>query len=206
MNYLDNIYIIMIINEERSNPEITKKIESFLLDTLTDNPNEIYSTKDLEALVKTQFQTQYQGVDVLPHVSWAVDMLHSNQMIKRVGPGQWQSVDGSDPVYSDRSTGYAPEGEFSRRGRNFLNSLGITDRKKFNREVDKATVSAKILKTAGMNEEQIYDALAKSDGTQFHPVAIKIAIRKVFSLPKLQSDPEKKTDIDPSIFGVDFEK
>lgn len=195
----------MITNEERTNPEITKKVESFLLDTLTNNPNEVYSLKDLEQLIVSNFQNQYQGVNVNPHVAWALDMLHANQMIKRVGPGKWQSVDGPDPVYTDRSTGYSPEGEFSRRGKNFIGVGKTTDRKNFNREVSKAEVSVKLLKNAGFDPKQAFDALSKGDGTQFHPVAIKLAIRKVFSLPGTPSDLNKDVgpEIDPSVFDSD---
>lgn len=191
---------------ERENQDITKKIESFLLDKITDNPNDVYSTKDLESVVKDQFQNQYGNVDVNPHVAWALDMLHSNKMIKRVGPGQWESVDGPDPVYSDRVTGYSPEGEFSRRGKNFLGTMGFTERKNFNREVEKAETSVKLLKGAGFDAKKVYDALTKSSGTNFHPVAIKLAIRKVFSLPGLPLDRDNEPEVDPSVFaGNDIE-
>ncbi len=196
----------MNIKEERSNPEITKRVESFLLDKITDNPNEVYSMKDLESLVKSHLQTQYPRVDISPHVAWALDMLHANRMIKRVGPGQWQSIDGPDPAYSERLTGYSPEGEFVRRGKSFLGSMGTTERKKFNREVEKATISAKMLKTAGLDQKGVYDALTKGGSTQFHPVAVKMAIKKVFSLPGSPDPSIDDPDVDPSIFGVDFEK
>lgn len=196
----------MIVDEDRTNPEITKKIESFLLDLVTEHPNEVYSAKDLESLVSSHLNSQYPGVQLTSHVPYAMNMLWSNQMVKLVGPNQWQSVDGPDPVYKERPGGYAPEGEFARRGKNFLSSMGTSDRKKFNQEVEKASISAKMLKNAGMDEKQVYDALAKGGSTQFHPVAIKMAIKKVFSLPGTQSDSGEDVDIDPSIFGVDFEK
>ena len=46
--------------------------------------------------------------------------------------------------------------------------------------------------------------MTKEGGTKFNPVAIKVAIRKVFALPVGTTEPQD--DVDPSIFGIDFEK
>lgn len=195
------------MNETRSNPEITKEVESILLDLISDNPNNAYTNKQLEQDIKNKLGNKYAGVDILPHVSWALDMLHSNRLVKKIGPGLWQSVDGPDAVYADRQTGYSPEGEYTKRGKNFLQNMGATERKKFNRDVNGAEVSVKMLKQAGLDEKQIFDSLVKNQGTKFNPVAIKVAIRKVFALPgTIGTGGGDETEIDPSIFGVDFEK
>ena len=100
----------MITNEEISNPEITKVVESILLDFISENPTGAFKNADLEDEVRSKLGDKYQGVNILPHVSWALDMLHSNRMVKKIGPGVWQSIDGPDPVYAERQTGYSPEG------------------------------------------------------------------------------------------------
>jgi hypothetical protein len=194
-----------MINDIRENPGITKEIEPILLDIITANPNDSFTDKNLEPLVKNKISDKYKGVDILSHISLALDMLHSNKFVKRIGPGIWQSVDGPDPVYSDRSTGYSPEGEFARRGKNFLGSMGTSERKKFNQDVSGAEVSVKMLKSAGLSEKQIFDSLTKTSATKFNPVAIKVAIRKVFALPGTPGTGDGE-EVDPSIFGIDFEK
>lgn len=176
--------LISIINEEKSNPEITKKIESIILDLVSKNEMESYSIEDFEHFIKKDFGDEYEGVDIKAHVAWALDMLHANNLVKRVGPGIWQSIDGPDNVYSERSTGYAPEGEFARRGKNFLQKMSPTARKEFNKDVKTAEVSVKMLRNAGYDEQKVFDALTKGSTTKFNPVAVKVAIRKIFSLPK----------------------
>jgi hypothetical protein len=195
-----------MITESRTNPEITKQIESALLDIISENPTKVYDSEQLEHEIRPKMGNQFSGVNILTHIGWALDMLHTNRFVKKVGPALWQSVDGPDPVYAERQTGYSPEGEFTRRGKNFLGTMSSTERKKFNLDVGGAESSVKLLKNSGMDEKEIYDTLANNTGTKYNPVAIKVAIRKVFRLPGVGGSPTDEPEVDPSIFSVDFEK
>jgi hypothetical protein len=195
-----------MIPEARTNPEITKQIESALLDVISENPTKVYDSEHLEQSIRPKIGNQFSGVNILAHIGWALDMLHTNRFVKKVGPALWQSVDGPDPVYAERQTGYSPEGEFTRRGRNFYGDMDDKSRKKFNLDVGGAESSVKLLKNAGMDEKQIYDTLMSSTGTKYNPVAIKVAIRKVFRLPGVGDKPINEPEVDPSVFGVDIEK
>jgi hypothetical protein len=191
-----------------ANERITKEVESILLDIFSDNPIESYPAKDLVDMVANKISDKYRGIDLASYVNWAADLLYSNRLIKKVGPNIWQSIDGPDPIYADRSTGYAPEGEFAPRGKNFLSSnMSPTDRKQFNSDFRKAEVSVKMLKTVGMTPKETFDALKETNN--FNMIAVKIAIKKIYALPNGKNDIEKSgDDIDLSIFGndIDFEK
>ena len=195
-------------NEEKANQGITKELELVLLDILTDHKNDAYHPTELAKLAKEKMSDKYKNVDMTGHITYALDMLHSNHMVKRVGSNIWQSIDGPDPVYSDRVTGYAPEGEYVKRGKNFLGNMSGTERKKFNTDLSSAETSVKMLKRAGMTQQQqVYDAIIKSEnGTKFNPVAVKVAIKRIFSLPGLTTPTtDPIDDIDPSIFGNDID-
>jgi hypothetical protein len=201
--------MISSTNEAKTNPEITKKVESILLDIFSENENQSYPTKELEQLVKDKIDVTFKGVNILPHVSWALDMLHANSLIKKVAPGTWESVDGPDPVYVERSTGYAAPGEFARRGSNFTGTNGGSNRKEYNDQLKAAETSVKMLKRAGFSPKEVYDAMTKQEsGTKFNPVAVKVMIKKAFSLPGIvdtNSDLDHNSDIDMSIFGNDID-
>jgi hypothetical protein len=197
----------MNTNEIRSNPNITNEIEPALLDIISENPTKVFTNKQLEQEVRPKIDPKFQSVNITTHVAMGMNSLFGNQFVKKVGPGLWQSIDGPDPVYAERRTGYAPEGEYVRRPGNFYTDMDANGRKNFNLDVKGAESSVKLLKQAGYDEKKIYDTLINnSGGTKYNPVAIKVAIRKVFRLPGISGGQIDDPDIDPSIFGVDFEK
>ena len=159
------------------NKGVTKDIESFLLDLLSDNPDEPYHLKDLSRLVNRRFAMKY-GDDLEYHIARAIDMLTFNKMAKKVAPNTWESIDGPDDEM-ERAGGYAPEGEFARR----TYKVGAADTshiKKFNEEIRKAEMSVKMLKNMGQGRDQIQQSLI--DSGNFHPVAVKLAIKNAFPI------------------------
>ena len=159
------------------NKGVTKDIESFLLDLLSDNPDEPYHLKDLSLMVNRRFAMKY-GDDLAYHIARAIDMLTFNKMAKKVAPNTWESIDGPDDEM-ERTGGYAPEGEFAHR----TYKVGAADTshiKKFNDEIKKAELSVKMLKNMGQSRDQAQQNLLNSGN--FHPVAVKLAIKKSFAL------------------------
>ncbi len=159
------------------NKHVTKDVESYLLDSFSDNPEETFTIKEIQSMVGRKFRSMY-GDDLKAHAAWALDMLHYNGLIKRVAPGTFESIDGPDEVYTERETGHAPEGEFSNRGKNTKGIVPIGSRKEFNQEIGKALVSARMLKNMGKDEHQISGLMTHD---KFNPVATKIALKQVFN-------------------------
>ena len=159
---------------DKQNKDVTKKIQDWLLDLFSENPSEPYHTKELLTLVKREFAQEY-GYELEAHTAWALDMLHFNNMIKRVAPATYESIDGTDPVHTERETGHSPEGEFSARGFD-VKKLEKATGTPFRQKYAKAELSVKMLKNMGYNEERILAATQKD----FDPVAVKLAIKKLF--------------------------
>lgn len=168
-----------------NNKHITKDVEAFLLDIFSADAAEAYTYKELRAMANTKFRSTY-GIDLKAHVSWAIDMLHYNSLIKRVAPGTFESVDGPDDVYTERETGHAPEGEFSNRGKNTSGvKRDIGTRKEFNAELSKSLWTVKMLKNLGRSKDEILDTLPP---TEYNPVALKLAIKQIFDGVKADTD------------------
>lgn len=167
---------IQVPRDDISNKNVTKEIESLLLNTISDNPEEAFTYKELKSLAKSKLGAKYgDGLDA--HVGWALDMLHFNNMVKRVAPGTFQSVDGPDEVYTERETGHAGEGEFSNRGKNVKGIVRVGSKSEFNKELSKSLVSVRLLKNMGHSESQIISELPPD---KFNPVAVKLAVKQMF--------------------------
>lgn len=173
---LDNIQVPRDPNI--GNKGVTKAIEDFLFDILASDPEEPFHTKDLFRKVKRKFSSQY-GDDLLSHTAWALNMLAFNRLAKKVAPATWESVDGPDEEI-ERIGGYAPEGEFARRSYKVYGPMSSSDKRNFKHETDKAEVSVKMLKNMGRTPEEIIASLNSEKG--FHPVAVKLAVKKAFDL------------------------
>jgi hypothetical protein len=160
------------------NKNVTKEIERFLLDKFAAEPEQPWSIKELIAVAKRKFSNKF-GDELAPHVSWAVDMLHFNKLIKRVAPGVWESVDGPDEVFTERETGHAPEGEFMNRGFDTRDTSHPRNKADFRHEMSKADLSVKMLKNMGKSREDIHKMLSSGD-KPFNAVALKLAFKKYF--------------------------
>ena len=57
-----------MINDNRENPDITKEVESILLDIITANPNGAFGSNQLAQDVKAKISDKYKGVDILQFV------------------------------------------------------------------------------------------------------------------------------------------
>ena len=162
-------------DKEKHGDKVTKDIEAYLLDLFSENNEEPFPLKELTSLVRNKFSSTY-GWDLAAHVAWACDMLHAN-----VAPGTWEADEGPDEVYSERETGYSPEGEFAHRGQNFnlKDTSNFKSKAEYNHELGKADWSVNMLKNSGKSAEDIKTMLSAGD----HPynlVALKIAIKKHF--------------------------
>jgi hypothetical protein len=167
--------------EKRPRDEkVTKDIEEYLLNLFSENNEEPFPLKELTALARRKFSSTY-GWDLAAHVAWACDMLHANHLIKRVAPGTWEADEGPDEVYSERETGYSPEGEFAHRGQNFnlRDTSNFKNKTEYNHEFGKANWSVKMLKNLGKTADDIKDMLSAGDHP-YNPVALKIAVKKHF--------------------------
>jgi hypothetical protein len=176
----DNISVPRDPNLENKN--VTKDIEQYLIDLFSKNEDEPFHNKELLVKIRRKFAAKYGwGLDV--HLAWALDALHFNQLIKRVAPGTFEAISGPDDVYSERETGHAPEGEFSKRGYNVYVKQGYGDsessKQAFNAEMRKVEISVKMLKNLGWSAQQIQDELNKFPD-KFKPVLIKLAIKRIF--------------------------
>jgi hypothetical protein len=158
------------------NKGVTKEIENYLFDVLTDNPEEPFHVKDLFRMVHRKFSNKY-GDDLLSHTAWALNMLAFNKLAKKVAPGTWESYDGPDDEI-ERAGGYAPEGEFARRSYRVYGPISGDNKLSFKHYMDKAEMSVKMLKNMGDDRKTILNKL--SDKKNFHPVAVKLAIKKIF--------------------------
>ena len=161
--------------------KITKDVEEQIVNLFSTNNGTPATYKEILEYVESKLgfgASWVNGLDA--HVAWALDMIHSNNLIKRVGPRIWEAVEGPDDVYSERETGYAPEGEFVNRGRNFNSQPTFKTKVEFNREMDKAESSVKILKEMGKTKDEAFKMLINSTGTVFNPVAVKVSLNKLF--------------------------
>ncbi len=163
-----------------SDKKITKHIENYLLDIFSENNEDPFSTKELLEKVRQKFSSEY-GWDLDAHVSWALDMLHANRLIKRVAPGTWEADEGPDDVYTERETGHAPEGEFVHRGKDFTktDTSLIRNKTEYNQEWFKSDFAVRTLKNMGKSEEDIKTML-RSGSEPFNAVTVKLALKKYF--------------------------
>lgn len=160
------------------NKAVTKEIETFLLNRLSEDPEQPWTTKELVSSAKRRFSGKY-GDDLDAHVAWALDMLHFNKLIKRVAPGTFESIDGPDEIFTERETGHAPEGEFVHRGYDTRDTSHPRNKKDFRHELNKADLSVKMLKNMGKSKEDIHAMLSSGD-KPFNSVAVKLALKKYF--------------------------
>jgi hypothetical protein len=163
-----------------SDKKVSRDVEDYLLDILSENPLEPFTFKELLGMIRDKYQSIY-GWDLEGHVSWALDMLHANSLIKRVAPSTYEAPEGPDDVYSERATGHAPEGEFVHRGKDFTkaDTSHFKSKAEYNHELGKADWSVKMLKNMGKNEEDIETMLLAGDHP-YNRVALKVAIKKHF--------------------------
>ena len=166
--------------KDTSDKKVTREIEDYLLDIFSESTDEPFSRKELMEKVRSKFSSEY-GWDIEAHVAWALDMLHANHLIKRVAPGTWEADEGPDDVYSERETGYAPEGEFAQRGRNFYlqDTSEIKNKTEWNHEFSKSDLSVKMLKNLGKSEKDIEEYLSAGEHP-YNRVALKVALKKHF--------------------------
>lgn len=168
------------VPRDEKKSKITRDIEDFILDVIAAYPEEPFHFKELLAKARTKFQGLY-GWDLEPHTTWALDMLHTNSLIKRVAPNTYESPEGPDDVYSERATGHAPEGEYVHRGRDFTtrDTSGIKSKADWNHELSKTDLSVKMLKNMGKSEQDI-ETMLLSGERPFNRVAVKVALKKYF--------------------------
>lgn len=198
---MDMIKLIYLL--EKANDRITIDVENILLDIFSDNPTLPLTVGELVVKVKTKLPEKYKNVNVDAHVNWALDMMHANNLIKRVGPATWEAVEGPDDVYSQRATGHAGEGEFANRGKNFTGSSGSMTRQSFNQQYQKALTSAKLLKSAGFSQSDAEKAMLNAGG--FHSVAVKAAVKMVYKMPTGNSPADELGAEDvKDLFGVEI--
>ena len=177
---------IQVPRAEIGNKNVSKDIETYLLDIFSQDEANAFTYKELKGMVKSKFGSKY-GDDLDVHVNWALDMLHFNNLIKRVAPGTFQSIDGPDDVYTERETGHSPEGEFSNRGKNVKGVVKIGSKSDFNKELGKAVISVRMLKNLGHSEERIKSELPSD---KFNSVAVKLAIKQIFGGMKADTSDE----------------
>ena len=160
------------------NKNVTKEIESYLLDKLSSEPDQPWTKKELTGMVKRRFSGKY-GDDLESHTAWALDMLHFNKLVKRVAPGTFESIDGPDDVFTERETGHAPEGEFVARGYDTRDTSNPRNSSDFRHELGKADLSVKMLKNMGKSKKDI-ELMLNSGEKPFNSVAVKLALKKYF--------------------------
>jgi hypothetical protein len=143
-------------------------------------------------MVKSKVKSDYSHMDLEAHVAFALDMLHANRIVKRVAPRTWEADSGPDEPDSERLTGYAPEGEFAHRGRDFSRTAGVKNakpgmtQKEYNHMYGMADLSVKYFQKAGKTPEEIIktlDAAPSFMGKIFARVAIRMAVKDNFNLP-----------------------
>jgi len=173
---------------------ITTDIENILLDVMTAHTDEPFHFTELLEIVKRKVKAEYASMNLKMHVSMALDKLHANRMIKHVAPNTWESEDGPDPADAERKTGYAPEGEYAHRGRNFLGdeSIRLTYKQGMSRPVYNAMYrfvdwSVRAFQKEGRKTpEEIVKILDESPsykGKVFARVAIRLAVKNNFNIP-----------------------
>lgn len=168
------------VPRDKKDSKVTRDIENLILDIIAGHPEEPFHFKEILARVRAKYAGVH-GWDLEAHTSYALDMIHTNNLIKRVAPNTYESPEGPDDVYSERATGHAPEGEFVGRGRDFTgrDTSGIKNKTEWNHELSKADLSVKMLKNMGKGEEAIEEMLLSST-TPFNRVAVKVALKKYF--------------------------
>lgn len=168
---------IEVPRDEKLNKRVTKDIENYLLDLFAADAEEPFTRKELIYWAKKKFGGQYGG-DLEPHVSWALNALDYNRLIKKVAPGTYESVDGPDDEFQERDTGYAPEGEFQARSHDTTRDTSKPkNREDFKHEMFKADFAVKTLKNLGKDKAQVEAGLAAAN---FNPVCLKLALKKYF--------------------------
>jgi hypothetical protein len=160
------------------NRNVTRDVENYLLNVFSENPDQPFTNRELISMVKRKFSSVY-GNDLDGNVVWALDAMHFNKLTKRVAPGTWESIVGPDAIFTERETGYAPAGEFIRRGYDTKNITHPKNKGEFKSEIDKADLSIKMLKNMGKSEDEIKSML-QSGETPFNPVAVKLSLKKHF--------------------------
>ena len=168
---------IEVPRDEKLNNHVTKDIENYLLDLFAQDPEQPFTRKEMLYWTKKKFGGQY-GNDLEPHVSWALNMLDYNKLIKKVAPGTYESVDGPDDEFQERETGYSPEGEFQHRSHDTTRDTSKPKNKEdFKHEMFKSDFGARTLKNLGKDEAQVEAAMMAAG---FNPVCIKLALKKYF--------------------------
>jgi len=163
-----------------SDKKVSHDVENYILDIISETIDEPFTFKELLEMVRNKYQSEY-GWDLEGHVSWALDILHANNLVKRVAPNTYEAPEGPDDVYSERATGYAPEGEFVPRGRDFTkqDTSHFENKDEYRHELSKAEWSVNMLKNMGKNEEDIETMLLVGEHP-YNRVALKVALKKHF--------------------------
>ena len=166
---------IEVPRNKKPEEHVTKEIENYLLDLIAEDSYQPFHVKELLQLVKDKFYRKYPQ-DLDAHVAWALDALHFNNLIKRVAPGTYESIDGPDDVYSERETGHSSEGApYKGRGYNVKGIPRIGNRSEFNRALGMTRFGVKTLKNMGKKDDEI-EKLMVTQGTH-NPVVVKLALK-----------------------------
>lgn len=167
------------VPRDEKKTKITREIENAILDIVAASPEEPFHFKELLSMMRARYSGEF-GWDLEMHTSMALDMLHTNNLIKRVAPNTYESPEGPDDVYSERATGHAPEGEFVGRGRDFTRDTSLpVSKSDWKHEMGKADLSVKMLKNFGKDEDSIREMLLSGD-KPFNRVAVEVALKKYF--------------------------
>jgi hypothetical protein len=170
---------IEVPRDKPSKEKVSREVEDAILDIVAASPEEPFHFKELLAKIRARLAGKW-GWDLETHVAYALDMLHTNSLIKRVAPNTYESPEGPDDVYSERATGHAPEGEFVQRGRDFTrDTSNPVSKSDWRHEMSKADLSVKMLKNMGKDEATIRSMLLSGD-KPFNRVAVEVAIKKYF--------------------------
>lgn len=170
---------ISVPRDNPTNTGVCKAVEEAVLTIIVSDPEDAFHVKDLTKMVNRRLSKKFG--ELANHVMHAVDQFLANNLIKRVAPSTYQSVDGPDEVYSERASGHVPEGApYEARPKNYTNNPTVPSARRralFNQELRKVEASIGILQRTTMTAEEIKTALLGSGN--FNPVAVKFCVRQI---------------------------
>ncbi|SRR6266404_4184233 len=170
---------ILVPRENVGNPGVCKAVEEMVLTIIVSDEEDAFHVKDITRIVNRKLARQFG--ELAYHVVRAVDQFLANNLIKRVAPSTYQSVDGPDEVYSERASGHVPDGApYEPRPKNYTNNPKVPSARRrviFNQELRKVEASIGILQRCKMTTEQIKTSLL--DSGKFNPVAVKYCVKQI---------------------------
>lgn len=170
---------ISVPRDNPTNTGVCQAVEEAVLTIIVSDPEDAFHVKDITRKVNRMLARKFGELG--NHVMHAVDQFFANNLIKRVAPSTYQSVDGPDEIYSERASGHVPEGaEYEPRPKNYTKDHTVPSARRraiFNQELRKVESSIGILQRTAMTVEQIKTSLLESG--KFNPVAVKFCMRQV---------------------------